>query len=224
MLAKIGEIMNVAILTIGDEVVTGKIINTNASMLAKVFETNHFYVIKHLAVIDGEKEITEALKLLYQDADIVVTTGGLGPTDDDMTKAVSAGYFNEKLVFFPDVYDKINTYFLSSGRTMTENNRKQAYFIQDSIVIENNNGTAPGMIYTKGNKVIINLPGPPKELEPMLYTTVLPFLKQYGDKIGFKRHYRLIGIGESHADTVIRPLLKFVLMLPWVILIIYCLH
>src|SRR5690606_14130113 len=124
------------------------------------------------------KEILTGLDYLYQNSDIVITIGGLGPTIDDLTKEVVSIYFREKLEFFPDEYEKIKAYYSASKREMPENNKKQAYFIKGSIVIENKNGTAPGMIFEKNNKIVINLPGPPKELEPMLYNDVIPFLQK----------------------------------------------
>ncbi len=198
--------MNIAILTIGDEVVSGKITNTNASHIAKVLEANQFIVSRHLSVRDLEVEIISGLDYLYQNADVVITTGGLGPTSDDLTKEVSAAYFNEEMILYPEELTKIENYFTSSGRVMPEINKKQAYFIPEAIVIRNDNGTAPGMIYEKKQRIIINLPGPPKELEPMLEETVIPYLKKKFLRKIFKKEYRLMGLGESDAETIIKPL------------------
>lgn len=198
--------MKVSILTIGDEVINGKIINTNASFIARILEVNHFEVERHLAVKDDKTEIIKALEILYQNSEIVITTGGLGPTIDDLTKEASSSYFNEELIYFPEVYKTIEAYFSASKRKMPENNKKQAYFIEGSIVVDNNYGTAPGMIYEKLGKTIINLPGPPQELEPMLNETVVPFLRKKINVKGLKKEYRLMNIGESLAESLITSL------------------
>src|SRR5690554_2707534 len=200
--------MFVSILSIGNEIISGKTVNTDASLIAKILDVNHFHVLRHLTVKDDKEEIIKALDILYLNANVVITTGGLGPTVDDMTKEASSAYFNEQLVYFPKVYEKINKYFKTSKREMPENNKSQAYFIRGSIIVENNNGTAPGMVYETDGKIIINLPGPPKELEPMLKQTVIPFLIGKKNSSGIKKEYRLMNIGESHAETLIKPIIK----------------
>ncbi len=198
--------MKVAILTIGDEVVSGKIVNSNASYVAKVLETNEFIVSRHLAVRDIEEEMLSGFEYLYQNADVVITTGGLGPTVDDLTKEVSASYFNEEMILFEDELEHLKELFAKMTRNMTENNVRQAYFIKNCFVIKNDNGTAPGMIYEKNNQMVINLPGPPKELEPMLNNIVIPYLKKKSNTEVLKKQYRLMNVGESYAETMIKPL------------------
>ncbi|QVK18134.1 competence/damage-inducible protein A [Mycoplasmatota bacterium] len=198
--------MKVAILTIGDEVVSGKIVNTNASYLAKILETNQLIVSRHLAVRDETEEILNGLSYLYQNANVVITTGGLGPTVDDLTKEVCATYFHEEMVLYPHELDHLKSIYEKMNRKMPDINIKQAHFIKNSTVIRNNNGTAPGMIYENKEKVIINLPGPPKELEPMLIDEVIPYLKNKINGEVLKKQYRLMHIGESNAETMIKPL------------------
>ncbi len=200
--------MKVAILTIGDEVIEGKIVNTNAELLSKTLEGSNFHVSMHLVVRDDEKDILAGLSFLYQDVDVIVTTGGLGPTADDLTKEICAKYFQEDLILFPEEYEKIKLYFLKSKGSITENNQKQAYFIKGATVLDNMNGTAPGMIYEKAGKVIVNLPGPPKELEPMLYQGVIPYLSKKNNDQIYRKQYRLMNIGESDAETMIKPIMK----------------
>lgn len=198
--------MNIGLLNIGDEVVMGKTVNTNASWLAKECEFNGFTISKHLTVKDRGKTIKSALEYLYTEVDIIITTGGLGPTVDDITKEVCAEFFNEEMVLNEKVLDSIKSYFSSIGQIMLEVNNKQAYFIKNSVIIHNDNGTAPGMISEKDSKVCINLPGPPKELHPMFLNTVLPYLKKKQKNIFFKQGYRLMNIGESQAETLIKSL------------------
>lgn len=198
--------MKVAILTIGDEVIIGKTVNTNASYVAKVLESNHFIVTNHLAVRDIYQEITDALDYLYKDASVVITTGGLGPTVDDLTKEVCAKYFKEEMILSLEELEKIKGYFHSLNVNMTDNNIKQAYFIKDSFIIKNDNGTAPGMIFEKNQKMVINLPGPPKELEPMINDIVIPYLKNMENVGILEKRFRLMNIGESQAETLIKSL------------------
>jgi len=204
MLAKSGEMMKIGILAIGDEVVSGKTLNSNATFLASTLEANQFEVTRHLAVRDIETEILQALHFLYETANVVITIGGLGPTLDDLTKDVCAKYFDEEMVLYPEVVDKIKTYYQHTHKSMPENNIKQAYFIPGSIIVENKHGTAPGMIYEKAGKVIINLPGPPNELEPMVNEYVLPYLDKLGFHKIYKKQYRLMNIGESDAEMHIK--------------------
>lgn len=198
--------MKVAILAIGDEVIEGKVVNTNSSMIARLLQANGIHVTKHLSVRDDVEEILKGLDYAYEDCNVVITCGGLGPTADDLTKEVCAKYFNEEMVMYEDILKQIENYFTLSRRKMPNINIKQAYFIPESIIIPNNNGTAPGMIYEKMGKVVINLPGPPKELEPMLMKTVIPYLINRNDLKTLTKHYRLMNIGESDSEPLITDL------------------
>lgn len=204
MLAKSGEMMKIGILAIGDEVVSGKTLNSNATYLASILEVNQFEITRHLAVRDVETEILCALDFLYESANVVITIGGLGPTVDDVTKEVSAKYFQEEMLLYPEVIDNIQKYYQHTHKEMSENNIKQAYFIPGSIIMENKHGTAPGMIYEKNGKVVINLPGPPSELEPMVEEYVIPYLEKLGFHKIYKKQYRLMNIGESDAEMKIK--------------------
>lgn len=190
--------MKVAILAIGDEVVCGRTVNTNAAYLSKILESNHFRVVKHLTCLDDMDAIASALDFLYEDAELIFTIGGIGPTDDDLTKEAVAKYFSEELILYPEVVKVIKNYFSRQGLTMPENNRQQAYFIKGSKIIPNENGTAPGMIFEKEDQMIVVLPGPPRELIPMVENTVLPYLKDKENEWVLKEQYRLMNIGESH--------------------------
>jgi nicotinamide-nucleotide amidase len=195
--------MNLSILAIGDEVVKGKTINTNAAYLARALETYHINIRKQLACIDDQSEIMRALEYLYQDSDIVITSGGLGPTIDDITKESIGCYFDEELVLNEDILKTIEGYFSHLKTGMPKTNIKQAYFLKGSTVIPNNNGTAPGMIYEKEGKMIIVLPGPPKELHPMFENTIIPFLNDLVGETHLIKKYRIMNIGESHIDEII---------------------
>lgn len=195
--------MDVAILAIGDEVVQGKTINTNASYLAKTLESINMRVIKHMACLDDRSSIIDSLGVLYQSANVVITIGGLGPTIDDLSKEAVAEFFDKSLVIYPQVVDKIHSYFTRQGLSMPESNMKQAYFIEGSKILNNSNGTAPGMIYESGGKIVVVLPGPPKELIPMFEKEALPYLKSIRKTFHVSQKFRLMNIGESHVDELL---------------------
>lgn len=195
--------MKLSILAIGDEVINGKTINTNAAYLAKELEVFNVRINHHLSCIDDEQAIVDSLNYLYKHSDIVITTGGLGPTVDDLTKESAAKYFNQELLYHEDVYQIIEGYFSKLNLTMPITNKKQAYFIKGSKIIENNNGTAPGMIYEQGKQILIVLPGPPKELIPMFKDTVVPYLQSKLGEHPYVKKYRLMNIGESHVEEQI---------------------
>lgn len=202
--------MKVSILAVGNEVVEGKTVNTNATYLAKQLEIYGFSIISHLAVVDDPKAIKQGLADLYRFADIVITIGGLGPTIDDLTKETVADYFNAKMELNQDVLSWLEDLFAKRELRMPKTNLKQAYFIPGSQIIPNEQGTAPGMIYEQDGRVVIVLPGPPSELIPMFESTVLPYLleKYEKDQYYAVKHYRLMNIGESHIEEIIEPLYK----------------
>ena len=198
--------MNIGILSIGDEVVMGKTINTNASYLAKKLQEKHFKITEHLCIRDERKDILSALFYLYRNAQVLITTGGLGPSQDDITKEVVAEFFNEQLMLNQSVIDQIKHMFMMQKQEMPVTNIKQAYFIEDSLIVENHNGTAPGMIYEKEGRIIILLPGPPNELEPMFESDVLPYLINRYQLQSLEKKYRLMNIGESKAEVLLESL------------------
>lgn len=199
--------MDVAILAIGDEVVSGKTINTNAAYLAKALFKHNYFVVTHLACPDRIPDIMNALSFLYRSVDLVITIGGIGPTADDVTKEAVSRYFQEDLVLYPDILEAITAYFARRGQVMPPNNRKQAYFPQNAVIIPNENGTAPGMIYEKMGKTIIVLPGPERELIPMVETTVLPYLGKKQTGFYLKREFRFMNIGESRLMESLQPII-----------------
>lgn len=190
--------MKAEIMAVGTELLLGDIINTNAQFLAKELAGLGIEVYRHTAVGDNEARIMQALKEAFTRTDIVITTGGLGPTKDDMTKEVAAKFFEKELVRHEESYRNIELYFRTLGRDLSESNKKQADFPRDSIILKNNNGTAPGCIIESNNKFIILLPGPPKEMIPMFRESVSPYLKQFSDSVIVSRVLRIYGIGEGH--------------------------
>ncbi len=196
------------IICVGTELLMGQVLNTNEHFIASHL-TEAGIALNHSSVVgDNPERLKELLALAKSRADIIIMTGGLGPTDDDLTKETVAESFNKKLVFHPECMDKMISYLKEAGRNLTKNNEKQAYLPEGCIVIENNNGTAPGCIIEEGDKAAIMLPGPPREMVPMFMETVLPYLKEKSGMVLYSRVLRLFGIGESRAAAMCDDLIK----------------
>ncbi len=191
------------ILAVGTELLMGQIANTNAQYISGRLPEVGIGVYYHTVVGDNPSRLKECLSLAIKRADIVIMTGGLGPTKDDLTKETISEFFGRKLVLHQESLQKIEDFFKKLNRDMTENNKKQAYLPEGSLVIENNNGTAPGCIIEDGQKVVVMLPGPPKEMRPMFDKTVMDY---FSKKAKFKivsRFVRIFGIGESAMEEKI---------------------
>lgn len=192
--------MKAEIITVGTEILLGDIVNTNSQFLAKELASIGVEVYYQETVGDNETRLLNLLEEAFKRSDIVITTGGLGPTNDDITKEIAAKYFNQELVFYSDIWENIKSYFEKLGLKPTENNKKQAYFPKDCIIVDNQNGTAPGVILKKENKMIILLPGPPKEMIPMFNNSVKSYLQSLTDYKLVSKTLRFIGIGESELE------------------------
>ena len=200
--------MNVEILAVGSELLLGQIANTNAQYLSQKLSELGINVYYHTVVGDNRQRMLEALKIASSRADIIITTGGLGPTLDDLTKETVAEYLGLPLVLHQPSADAINEYFRRRNRTCTKNNLKQAMFPEKAIVLENSVGTAPGAIIEEDKNVYIILPGPPYELKPMFENYVIPYLEQKsGEKI-LSKVLRIYGMGESMVEEKIKDLLE----------------
>ncbi|MBQ7876180.1 MAG: competence/damage-inducible protein A [Clostridia bacterium] len=196
------------IICVGTELLMGQVLNTNEHFIASHL-TEAGIALNHSSVVgDNPERLKELLALAKSRADIIIMTGGLGPTDDDLTKETVAEAFGKSLVFHPECMDKMISYLKESGRNLTKNNEKQAYLPEGCIVIENNNGTAPGCIIEDENKSAVMLPGPPREMVPMFMDTVLPYLKEKSGAVLYSRVLRLFGIGESRAASMCDDLIK----------------
>ena len=195
--------MRAEIITVGTEILLGDIVNTNSQFLAKELANLGIEVYYQGTVGDNEDRLLESLEESLNRSDMVITTGGLGPTKDDLTKETAAKLFNQELVFHEESWREIEAYFNKLGKVPTENNKKQAYFPKEAIVLKNNNGTAPGAILKKDNKTIIVLPGPPREMKPMFEESVKPYLQYLTDDILVSKTLRFYGIGESSLENAI---------------------
>ena len=200
--------MKAEIIAVGTEILLGDILNTNAQFLSKELASLGIDVYYQSVVGDNEYRLLNIFEESLNRSDIIITTGGLGPTKDDLTKEVAAKYFEQELVLDKYSWDKIKTYFEKIGKVVTINNKKQAYFPKEAIILENNNGTAPGAILKKNNKIIIILPGPPKEMQAMYNESVKPYLKNLSKEVMVSKTLKFCGIGESYLEEKLIDLIK----------------
>lgn len=200
--------MRAEILSIGTELLLGDIINTNAQYIARRLAELGIFVYYQSVVGDNPERLKEAYKLAFQRGDMVITTGGLGPTKDDLTKEIASEYFDKELMVDSKSLDKIERFFMSSHRLMTENNKKQAYFPKDSIILPNANGTAPGCIINDRSRILIMLPGPPREMVPMFETEVIPYLQKFQDGVLVSKVLRVLGVGESLMEDKVKDIME----------------
>ncbi|WP_250278345.1 competence/damage-inducible protein A [[Clostridium] colinum] len=197
--------MNAEIFSVGTEILLGEILDTNAKYIASELANIGIDVFYKTSVGDNEQRILEAIDNAYKRADIIISTGGLGPTDDDLTKETFAKYFNKKLITDKKSLENLKTYF--SDEKMPLSNLKQADMPEGCKVLLNENGTASGCIIEEKGKIAVILPGPPKECIPMFDKQVKPMLQKMGNKILISKSLNLCGIGESEASEKIRDLM-----------------
>lgn len=205
--------MVVELISVGTELLLGNIVNTNACYLSRKCAELGYDLYHEITVGDNEARLCEAIKTSLSRADVVILTGGLGPTKDDLTKEALAKVLNRNLVMDEESRKKIEDYFKfrylnNPKHTVSDNNWKQALKIEDSIVVQNNNGTAPGYIVEHNSKVVILLPGPPNEMIPMFEESIVPYLQKKQKKVFFSVMVKICGIGESRAETDIMDLIE----------------
>lgn len=201
--------MKVELISCGTELLLGDIINTNAAYLANELANIGVNIYKQTTVGDNPKRLAKALDLAFQEADTVIITGGLGPTDDDLTRDVAAEFMGMPLEFHETVWQEIIDYLMGTNPSyhLAENNRKQAMVPQGAIILHNPIGTAPGLILDKDERRIILMPGPPREMKRMYHEQVEPYLKSQSDQVFVSRYVRFFGIGESLLETQIKDIL-----------------
>ena len=193
------------IISIGDELLVGQVVNTNATWIAQHLHETGIPVKQISAISDDAEEIKKALDLAFSRADVILVTGGLGPTKDDITKHTLCAYFDTHLVFHQPSYDNIVRLFGGRGLKISEVNRKQAEIPANCIPLLNLNGTAPGMWFERDNKILVSLPGVPFEMEAMIEKYVLPRLAgEDNDRIVAHKTILTQGIGESYLSELIK--------------------
>lgn len=194
----------VEILSVGTELLLGNIANTDAQMLSQGLSELGLNVFWHTVVGDNLQRAEEAVALAKKRADIIITTGGLGPTCDDLTKNVLAEAFGKKLVFDEGSAERIRSYFQRTGRPMTDNNLQQAMLPEGCTILENDWGTAPGCAFEAEGCHVIMLPGPPSECRPMFQYRARPYLLSLSEGVIASHTIKLFGIGESAMEAQLR--------------------
>lgn len=202
--------MNVEIINVGTELLLGEIVNTNATYIQKMCKELGFNVYYQTTVGDNHERFKECLDIAFKrGANCVITTGGLGPTQDDLTKELSAEYLGLELIYneieAKKVEDKCR--FVTGWGDIPDNNFKQAFFPKDCFILENEVGTANGCVMTKDEKMIVNLPGPPKEMTYVVDHVLKDYLSQFKQDIIYTYEILTMGIGESRVDEVLADLI-----------------
>ena len=200
--------MVVELISVGTELLLGNIVNTNAAFLAEECAKLGLECFYQTVVGDNEKRLTETIKTAMKRADIIILGGGLGPTQDDLTKETAAKVCRKKLVMDEEAKRCIREYFESKKISIPDNSWKQAMVPEDSIVLYNPNGTAPGIIIENEEKKLILLPGPPNELVPMFRDQVVPYIKKLLPGVILSKTVKVCGIGESAVEQFIEDIIN----------------
>lgn len=185
------------LISVGTEILLGDILNTDAQYLSIELAKLGISVIHQSTVGDNRERLLAQLDEAAKRSDIIILSGGLGPTPDDLTKEVCCEFFGKEMFLHEPTVEKIKEYFSSKGIEMAQNNLKQAMLPKDCVIFPNDNGTAPGMAIEKDGVHILVLPGPPRELKPMFQNCAVPYLMQFSDRIIVSHNIRTFGIGES---------------------------
>ena len=200
--------MNAEIICIGTELLLGNIVNTDATDVAQALSELGISVYRYTAVGDNPARLTEVVQAAAQRADLLVTTGGLGPTLDDLSKETVAAAFGKKLVHHPECEAEIRAYFERTGSVMTPNNLQQAMLPEGCTVLQNAWGTAPGCVFDANGVKVIMLPGPPRECKAMLRYRVVPYLKSLSGQTIHSRYVHIFGMGESRVENALHDLME----------------
>lgn len=200
--------MKAEILCVGTELLLGDIVNTNAVYLAKELAKLGINVYHQAVVGDNPERLKASLKEALSRCDLVITTGGLGPTCDDLTKETAAEVLGLPMEENAEELHHIKEYFQKINRTMTDNNRKQALIPKGAVILKNGFGTAPGILAENNGKFLALLPGPPREMRPMFDNELAPILKKYTGKTLVSRTIHIFNVGESSVESKLKDLMN----------------
>ncbi len=200
--------MNGEIICVGTELLLGNIVNTNARFLSEELATLGINIYNQSVVGDNEERIKQELSSALKRSQVIILTGGLGPTEDDMTKECVASYFGLSLTEDAESRAQIEAYFQRTGRTMTKSNYKQALMPKGAHILKNDVGTAPGCVIEHGGNTVIILPGPPSEMEYMFKKYVKPYLEKKSQNVIVSHKVRIFGESESKIENQIKHLTK----------------
>ncbi|MDR0490992.1 MAG: competence/damage-inducible protein A [Oscillospiraceae bacterium] len=203
-------ILTAEIIAVGTELLLGNTVNTDARDVSLALSELGINVYFHTVVGDNPERLTQAVDIAKGRADVIITTGGLGPTYDDLTKQTLAKAFGKKLVFNDAVADKIREFFKKrlNNMEMTENNLQQAELPEGCVIFDNGVGTAPGCAFESEGKHVLMLPGPPRECRAMLETCVVPYLKNLSESGIYSHNIHIFGLGESAVEAKLRDLME----------------
>ena len=196
------------LIAVGTELLLGNIANTDAQMISEGLSQLGINVYYHTVVGDNPERVRQAMDIARQRADILITTGGLGPTCDDLTKVAVAQAFGRTLVYHEPSAQRIRDRFAAMGRPVTENNFQQAMIPEGATVLDNDWGTAPGVAMEADGIHVLMLPGPPRECEMMFRHRAVPYLKGLSEGVIVSRTVKTFGIGESAAEALLRDLMN----------------
>lgn len=196
------------LIAVGTELLLGKIANTDAQMISQGLSQLGINVYYHTVVGDNPQRVRQAVDIARDRADILITTGGLGPTCDDLTKVAVAQAFGKELVYHEPSAQRIRERFAQRGTPVTENNFQQAMVPEGCTVLDNDWGTAPGVAFQAGGTHVLMLPGPPRECAMMFRHRALPYLQKLSDGVIASRTVKTFGIGESAAEALLRDLMN----------------
>ena len=200
--------MIVELISVGTEILLGNIVNTNAAFLSEKCAALGLSCFYQSVVGDNEERLCQTIKTALDRSDIVILSGGLGPTQDDLTKECVAKVLGKKLIMDEHSRKRIEDFFTSRGYEITQNNWKQAYAPEGAIVVDNENGTAPGLIVPADGKHVLLLPGPPNELIPMFEEQMMPYLGGLEPGVICSTTVKLCGVGESKVETDILDMIE----------------
>ena len=200
--------MIVELISVGTEILLGNIVNTNAAYLSEKCAALGLSCYYQDVVGDNEERLCETIRTALSRADILLLSGGLGPTQDDLTKEAAAKVMGRQLYLHEESKAAIQNFFEKRGIEITDNNWKQAMMPEGCIVVDNPNGTAPGVIMEQDGKHVILMPGPPNEMIPMFESSIVPYLSKLQDGVIFSQTVKICGVGESKAETMVQDLIE----------------
>lgn len=199
--------MKACILSVGTEILMGSIINTNTQFLSEKLNEYGVSVLYHCSVGDNPERLKDIFNYYLNEVDIIITTGGLGPTQDDLTKEVISEAMACPLVRDEEIYNKITGFFKSIDRPMSENNAKQALVPVGGMALQNDMGTAPGIYIGKKDKHVFLLPGPPREMSHLFDLHVGPMIAKEKNQVILSNYIKIFGMGESSVEDKLLPLI-----------------
>ena len=199
--------MNAELIAVGTEILLGDIVNTDAQVISQGLSELGINVFYQTVVGDNPARLRHVVETARDRADIIITTGGLGPTLDDLTKETLATVFGKKMALHQPSLDRIKGFFQTIGREMTPNNEKQAWLPEGCTVFVNEWGTAPGCAFEAYGKHVLMLPGPPRECNPMWKECAMPYLYKLAGGCIVSRNIRVFGLGESNMEAILHDMM-----------------